>query len=251
MRRIAAFLFAAVISVPGSANAAEGLGTFQKLYFSSTKPGSWAKYEQTSTDRKGKKTVTEMTLSRLDDEGGKTWFEMHIVPKSDTNAKPTTMKYLLSPDFPVEKNALDFTKYIERVILQQDGKKAQEMPWQQVRAMLGASLGYVDYGGSVERKGTDTAGGKTCDRYTMKGPFELKILFMRIKGSAESDICLNESVPFGRVTEHTITNDEDGKLMSTSDLRLVDSGGGAKSRITGPIEKAPDVPDFGKAFQSQ
>jgi hypothetical protein len=31
-------------------------------------------------------------------------------------------------------------------------------------------------------------------------------------------------------------------------MKLLETGSGAKTRITGPIEKAPDMPDFSKAF---
>ena len=51
-----------------------------------------------------------------------------MVPKEGTKGKPTTLKYLLNTDFKVEKNALDYMKYVEKMIMQEDGKEAMEYP---------------------------------------------------------------------------------------------------------------------------
>jgi len=149
--------------------------------------------------------------------------------------KPSTTKLLMKTDFRPEKNALDFMNYIERVIMQEDGGKAQEIPFDQFRALMGGIV--VDYGTDVEPKGGETVEGKACDRYHMKGAFDAKILFMRLKGTWESDVWLSDAVPFGRVKESMVTSDEKGKLMSKMESRLLDTGTGAVSRIKGPVEK--------------
>jgi len=221
--------------------AAGDLSKIQKAYFAGTRPGSWAKYEQVTTDAKGKVTTAVQTLSRLENEGDRTWLETRIEPK-DGKKKGSTTKLLMKIDFRPEKNALDFMNYVDRVVMQEDGGKAQEIPFDQFRTLMGGIT--VDYGADVEARGSETVEGKACDRYLMKGAFDVKILFMRMKGTWVSEMWLSDAVPFGRVKESIATSDENGKLMSKTESRLLDSGTGAVSRIQGPVEKVemPKLP---------
>lgn len=234
---------AAAVAAP-AASAADAATTFQKSFFVATKPGAWAKYEQTTTDAKGKVQKSEMTVSRLEGEGDRVWFEMRSVPKEGTKGKPTTLKYLLNTDFKVEKNALDYTKYIERIVLQADGEDAAEYPPEMLRQVGAAFATNVDYGSNVTPLGAGSAEGKSCDRYRIQGSFDVKILFVRMKGTTDSEICMSDAVPFGRVAEKTVTSDDKGKLMSTVEWKLVDMGTGAVTRIKGPVKKVelPGMP---------
>ncbi len=227
----------------GSASpaAAADLGKLQKAYFSGTKPGSFAKYEQTTTDAKGKVSVSISTISRLENEGNRIWFEIRMEPKSGGKQKASTMKYLLKEDFKVEKNALNYFNYIDRIIMQEDGGQAQELPMETFRTLGSAFVSNVDYGSDVTPKGTDTVDGKSCDRYGLSGKFEFKVVFMTIKGTYEGDLWLNDSVPFGRVKESTVTKDDKGSLTSKSESKLLETGTGATSRIKGPVQKV-DLP---------
>ena len=144
----------------GTAAPAADVATFQKSFFGSTKPGSWVKYEQTNTDAKGKVQKTEVTLSRLEGEGARIWFEMRSVPKEGAKGKPTTMKYLLNTDFKVEKNALDYMKHLEKIIMQEDGKEATEFPPDMLQQMGAAFASNVDYGANVTPLGPCSADGK-------------------------------------------------------------------------------------------
>ena len=218
-----------------TAAAGADLATLTKAYFSATKPGSWARYEQTTTDSKGKTSVIEMTVARLENEGGNVWLEIRIDPKAGSKQKAQTTRYLLNPEFQPEKNPLNFVNYIERVITQEDGKKAAEMPWQMLKPMMQSVLGMVDFGSDVTGKGTQTVDGKTCDRYGLTGRYEFKILFISMKGTYESDLWLSDSVPFGRVKESDVVKDDKGNVTKT-EWRLLGSGSGYVSKITGPIE---------------
>ena len=238
MRRLPAHpvVLALALAFAPAAPAAD-LATFQKAYFGSTKPGSWAKYEQTSTDPKGKVRKSEMTLSRLGGDGDATWFEIRSVPKEGTKGKPTTIKYLLSTDFQVEKNALDYMKHVESMILQADGEEAMEYPPEMMRQAAAAFVTNVDYGASVTSLGGCSAEGRSGEKYAIQGSFDVKVLFVRMKGTTETELCMSDAVPFGRLAEKTVTKDDKGRLTGTTESRLLDSGGGAVSAIKGPVKK--------------
>lgn len=225
----------------GTAAPAADVATFQKSFFGSTKPGSWVKYEQTNTDAKGKVQKTEVTLSRLEGEGARIWFEMRSVPKEGAKGKPTTMKYLLNTDFKVEKNALDYMKHLEKIIMQEDGKEATEFPPDMLQQMGAAFASNVDYGANVTPLGACAADGKSGEKYGIQGSFDVKVVFIRMKGTTESELCMSDSVPFGRLYEKTVTKDDKGKLTSTTEMKVLDSGTGATSAIKGPV-KAVEMP---------
>ena len=240
MKRIpvlsAVLLFAAASAAP-----AADLTTFTKAYFGSTKPGSWVKYEQTSTDPKGKVQKTEVTLSRLEGDGARVWFEMRSVPKEGAKGKPTTLKYLLNTDFKVEKNALDYMKHVEKIVMQEDGKEATEFPADMLQQMGAAFASNVDYGANVVADGSCSADGKGGEKYRIQGSFDVKIVFVRMKGTTESELCMSDAVPFGRLWEKTVTKDDKGRLTSTTEMRVLDTGSGATSAIKGPV-KALEMP---------
>jgi len=236
MKRIPTLAAVLLLAVGSSAPAAD-LGTFQKAYFNSTKPGSWVKYEQTSTDPKGKVQKTEVTMSRLGGDGDSIWFEMRSVPMEGTKGKPTTIKYLLDTGFKVEKNALDYMKYVESMIFQVDGEEAMEYPPDMMRQVASAFVSNVDYGADVTSLGPCMTDGKTGERVVIRGSFDVKVVPMRMKGTTETELCLSDAVPFGRLSEKTVTKDDKGRLTSTTESRLVDSGSGATSAIKGPVKK--------------
>jgi hypothetical protein len=239
MRRTALLLGLALTLSAGAARA--DLSKLTKAYFVKTKPGSFAKWEQTSTDPKGKASVVEMTMARLENEGEGIWFEVRTEPKAGSKQKASTMRYLLNPRFQPEKNPLDFVRHIERVIVQEDGKEAAEMPWDMVRPMMQNVLGMVDFGSEVVEKGPDTVDGRACDRYALSGRYEMKILFFNMKGTYESELWLSDSVPFGRVKEVDVVKDDKGNVTKT-EWKLLDSGSGYVSKITGPVKKSEPMP---------
>lgn len=237
------FVAGSVLSLLCVSAPAADLTSFQKAYFGGTKPGAWARYEQKSVDQKGRETASVQTVARLEDDGGRVWMEIRTEPKGG-KPKASTMKYLLSKDFQVEKNALNFLKYVDRIITQEDGGEATEMPLEMMKTMAGGLTANVDYGADVTAKGTEVVEGRPTDRYAMAGKFAVKVAFFEMKGTWESELWLSDAVPFGRVKESTTTKDESGKLLGRTDSRLLETGSGAKSRITGPVKKSemPKLP---------
>ncbi|MCL4808633.1 MAG: hypothetical protein KJ062_12730 [Thermoanaerobaculia bacterium] len=231
------FLSAALLLGFASSAPAADLTTFQKAWFASTKPGSWVKYEQTTTDPKGKVRKSEMTMSRLGGDGDATWFEIRMVPKEGAKGKPTTIKYLLKTNFKVEENALDYMKYVETMILQEDGQEALEYPVEMMSQVAPALASNVDYGANVTPLGACSYEGKGGEKYRIEGSFDVKVVIVRMKGTTDTEVCLSDSVPFGRLYEKTVTKDDKGKLRDTTEMRVLDSGTGATSAIKGPVKK--------------
>ncbi len=222
----------------GSAAPAADLAKFQKAYFGSTKPGSWVRYEQTTTDAKGKVQKTETTLSHLGADGERVTFEIRSVPKEGGKKdKAVTMRYVLNTDFKPEKNALDYMKYVEAMVFQVDGEKAMEYPPSMMNQVAAAFVSNVDYDADVTALGSCSADARSGEKYGIKGSFDFKIAFVRMRGTTETELCMSDSVPFGRIAEKTVTKDDKGKLTSTSEMRLLETGTGAKSAIKGPVEK--------------
>lgn len=236
MKRIPTLTAVLLLAVGSSAPAAD-VATFQKAYFNSTKPGSWVKYEQTSTDPKGKVQKTEVTMSRLGGDGDSTWFEMRSVPKEGAKGKPMTLKYLLNTNFKVEKNALDYMKHVQAMVMQEDGKEAMEYPADMMSQVGAAFASYVDYGANITPLGSCSADGKGGEKYRIQSSFDVKVVIVRMKGTTDSELCMSESVPFGRLYEKTVTTDDKGKPMGTMEWRVLDSGSGAVSAIKGPVKK--------------
>ena len=243
MKRIHVLAGALLLGL-GSAAPAADLATFQKAYFGSTKPGSWARYEQTTTDAKGKVQKVETTLSHLESDGSQVTFEVRVVPKAGAKGKPTTMRYTLETVFKVEKNALDYMKYVEQMVFQEDGGEAMEYPPDMMRQVASAFVSNVDYGASVTALGACAAEGRSGEKYGIQGSFDVKIAFIRMKGTTETELCMSDAVPFGRIAEKTVTKDDKGRLQSTTEMRLLETGSGAKSAIKGPVKKVemPKMP---------
>lgn len=232
---------------------AADLTTFQKAWFGSTKPGSWVKYEQTTTDAEGKTRKSEVTLSRLGGDGDATWLEMRVVPKKGTRVepktigtkdKPVTVKVLLKADFDVAENGLDYLKHVEKMILQQDGSDAVEYPVEAMSLVAPGLATHVDYGASATSLGACALDGRSGEKVRIEGSFDVKVedpqrpwAYTRRKGTTETEVCLGDAVPFGRLHEKTVTKDDRGNLTDTTEVRVLDSGSGATSAIRGPVQK--------------
>lgn len=235
-----ALLLGLTLSMSIGAEGAD-LARLTKPYFAQTKAGTYAKFEQTSTDPKGKKSVVETTIARLENEGDKVWIENRVEPKAGSKQKAGTTRFLLNPRFQPEKNPLDFVKYIERVVTQDDGQEAVEMPWEALRPLMQSVLGFVDFGSDVVEKGPDIVDGRACERFAMSGRYEIKILFMNMKGTYESDLWLSDAVPFGRLKEVDVMKDDKGNVTKT-EWKLLGKGSGYTSKITGPVKKSEPLP---------
>lgn len=244
MKRIPVLSGVLLLAVASAAPAADVM-SFQKAYFGSTKPGSWARYEQTNTDAKGKVQKAEVTLSHLESDGGRITFEMRSVPKEGGKKdKTVTMRYVLNTDFKPEKNALDYMKYVEKMVFQVEGEKAMEYPPDMMNQVAAAFVSNVDYDTNVKSDGPCGADGRSGEKYLISGSFDFKIAFVRMRGTTETELCMSDGVPFGRLSERTVSKDDKGKVTSTTEMRLLETGTGAKTSIKGPVEKVemPKMP---------
>ena len=151
------------------------------------------------------------------------------------------MKFLLDTDFKVEENPLDFLNHFEKLIMQEDGQEAMEYPADMLAQVGAAFVSNVDYGSSVTSLGPCSADGKTGEKYRVQSSFDVKVLFVRSKGTTDSELCMSGSVPFGRLWEKTVTTSDKGKPTNTIEMRVLDSGSGATSAIKGPV-KAVEMP---------
>lgn len=246
---------ASALLLCGLAFPAPGAGpdSFQESSLGATRPGSWVKYEQRTTDSEGRTRNSEVTLSRLGGDGGETWIEVRVVPKKGTRFepktvghkdRPTTARVLLKGGFEIEKNALDFPKHVERMVLQEDGGDATEYPAGATGVVAPGFVTLVDYGANAAPLGACTHDGRSGEAYRIEGSFDVKVedpqrpwADARTKGTTETEVCLSDSVPFGRLHERTVAKDEAGKLKATIETRLLESGAGATSAIRGPVRK--------------
>lgn len=232
---------------------------YLETYFNATSAGSWARYELTTTDPKGKSDVQIQTLSRLPDDAGNVVLEVHTEPagqadgakkKKSNKREAMTVQMHLKPGFLKELNPLNYMGHVERMILQKEGAKAQEMPMDMLRSMAGGAVQMLDYGSNVGSEGSEELQGIATKKYRVSGTLEMKVVFKQLRYAYVSDLWLASSIPFGRVQERTEMKDEKGQLRSTSATRLLEHGeSGAASRIQGPIEKIemPSMPAlFGK-----
>ncbi len=215
--------------------ARSGPGGLPRAFFSATTPGSFARYERTTTDARGRVSVTIATISRLANEGGEVWLEVRREPGSGGEGKTSTVKYLLNEGFEVEKNVLDYRRYIDRVIAQDEGNPAVELPMYAFRTQYASFLSNVDYSAGVTPRGTETVDGRACERYGLSGTFRVPVALWSVARTYEGDLWLNDSVPFGRVKESIVVKDRKGNLVSTSETRLLETGNGARSRIKGDV----------------
>jgi hypothetical protein len=135
-------------------------------------------------------------------------------------------------------------KYVERLIMQEDGQVAMEYPVDMMAQVGAAFASNVDYGADVTSLGPCGADGKTGEKVRIQGSFDVKVVFMRMKGTTDSELCMSDAIPFGRLSEKTVTTSDKGKLMNTSEMRVLDSGSGATSQIKGPVKtiEMPKMP---------
>ena len=107
MRRIFVLLvLSLVISWTASASG------WKKSYFGATKPGTWARYVDHSSDPASVRMI--VTLTRLGDDEGRPQIEL----KMDSNGKyPLVLnRYTMKSGFNVDRDLLDYGPSIEKKI---------------------------------------------------------------------------------------------------------------------------------------
>jgi hypothetical protein len=177
------------------------------------------------TDDKG--GITENTYSRLPDQGGSPWIEnVYEITAGQFKGTNSVTSCLIGPSMVLEKALIDHLRYAKRCASQVRGHEATEYPAETIKAI---ASGVNDYAAMVVFKGTETAEGKPCDRYS----YSYKANYMNIPAVTSGDLWLNDSVPFGLVKDSATIKDASGKLLHRWDMVLVQSGSGAKSALTG------------------
>jgi hypothetical protein len=183
---------------------------WKKAYFGATKPGTWARYIDHSSDPAN--VDMTVTLTRLGDDEGRPQIEM----KMDSNGKyPLAVnRYTMKSGFDVDRNLLDYGPAIvggaggdgdNQTVFDANTVKliAQNMP---------------AYGAASVFKGSEVIDGKKTDRYS----YSIK----RPGPSTEAgDYWLSDAVPFG-VVRNTFTLTE-GAKTTKFERKLVATGAGS------------------------
>jgi len=195
---------------------------WKKNYFGATKPGSWARYIDHSSDPANADMT--VTMTRLSDDDSRPRIEM----KMDSGGKYPLMlnRYTMKSGFNVDRDLLD---YGPDIVAGETGSAEDALTTldaDTVKIIAGAML---PYSGMVF-KGSDVVDGKKTDRYsyTMKRP----------GNSVETgDLWLSDAVPFGIVRNTFTIKEADGKSTGF-ERKLVESGTENKNLVSPPAKPA-------------
>ena len=216
MRRAAAILFVLALCAP-----ALMAGRLGKPYFESTLPGTWVSYES-ATEGAGE---YHYTYTRLPDRDGRAVIELRLEVLSGPGSGSATQQlFILEPGFDLSKDALNYMKALETMVMQAGQGEAMLQPAAVVSAI---NEGSCDYGAVFTSKGTDRINNLDCDLYTFEtqcgGPAPMTVV---------GEVCLSDTVPFGVVRRTSVTRDSDGKELPRSVQSIQGHGSGAEgSRV--------------------
>lgn len=227
----------------------------------STPVGSWQVREETTTDAKGRQTLTVVKtsmLEKVDYQGAphywiETAIESYKLRKDKRKAQgdPVVMKVLVEASVmgaEPENVAANLQKYGKEIIFQSGNSDPMRMVEGGALAqMMMKSLGVsVDY--QYRKAGSKTvevpAGKFSCAIMWGEGTTEMRVLMRKLSVRSEIETCTSAQVPFG-IVAYTSVGTENGK-ETRSEARLIEFGrSGAASKIT----KAPvDMPEMPKLF---
>ena len=205
MRRT--FVLLVLSLVISSTAAAAG---WKKAYFGATKPGTWARYLDHSSDPAN--VDMTVTMTRLGDDEGRPQIEM----KMDSNGKyPLVLnRYTLKSGFNIDRDLLDYGP----AIVGGTGGDADTQTAFDANTVKLVAENMPEYGPAVVFKGSEVIDGKKTDRYS----YSIK----RPGPSIETgDYWLSDAVPFG-VVRNTFTIVE-GEKTTKFERKLIASGAGA------------------------
>jgi hypothetical protein len=183
---------------------------WKKAYFGATKPGTWARYIDHSSDPANPDMT--VTLTRLGDDEGRPQIEM----KMDSGGKyPMALtRYTMKSGFDADRDLLD---YGPSIVAGAAGDADTQTALDANTVKLIAE-NMPAYGPAVTFKGTEVIDGKKTDRYS----YSIK----RPGPSTETgDYWLSDAVPFG-VVRNTFTIAE-GAKTTKFERKLVATGAGA------------------------
>lgn len=232
------------------------------LDFSGATPvGSWQVREETTTDARGRQTLTVVKTSMLEKvayQGAphywiETAIETYKLRKNKRKAQgdPVTMKVLVEASVmgaEPENVAANLQKYGKEIIFQSGNSD----PMRIVEGGALAQMMMKSLGVSVEyqytKEGSKTvevpAGKYKCTIMRGNGTTEMRVLMRKVSISSEIETCMSAQVPFG-IVAYTSISTENGK-ETRSEARLIEFG---KSGAVSQITKAPvDMPEMPKLF---
>jgi hypothetical protein len=182
---------------------------WKKAYFGATKPGTWARYIDHSSDPAN--VDMTVTQTRLGDSEGRPQIEI----KTDSNGKyPLALdRYTMKSGFNVDRDLID---YGPNVVAGTGGDADAQTELDAATVKLIAES-MAAYGPAVVFKGSEVVDGKKTDRYS----YSIK----RPGNSTETgDLWLSDAVPFG-VVRNTFTIAEPSK-STKFERKLIASGAG-------------------------
>jgi hypothetical protein len=193
---------------------------WKKAYFGATKPGTWARYLDHSSDPAN--VDMTVTQTRLGDDEGRPQIEL----KMDSNGKyPLVLnRYTMKSGFDVDRDLLD---YGPSIVASAGGDADSQTVLDAATVKLIAE-NMAAYGPAVVFKGSEVVDGKKTDRYsyTIKRPGP---------STEAGDYWLSDAVPFGVVrNSFTIT---EGEKTTKFERKLIASGAG-----TAPVSTAAKPP---------
>jgi hypothetical protein len=183
---------------------------WKKAYFGATKPGTWARYIDHSSDPAN--VDMTVTLTRLGDDEGRPQIEL----KMDSNGKYSLAlnHYTMKSGFDVDRDLLDYGP----AIVGGAGGDADTQTVFDANTVKLIAENMPEYGPAVVFKGSEVVDGKKTDRYS----YSIK----RPGPSTEAgDYWLSDAVPFG-VVRNTFTLTE-GAKTTKFERKLIASGAGA------------------------
>jgi hypothetical protein len=157
--------------------------------------------------------------TRLSDVAGQQRVQVRVDYQVQGKRTSAFTDYVLQPGYALENDALGFGKALKAMSSSTPGTKPTVMP---PAAIAGARQTMPDYAASAQFVATENVGGRTSDRYRYAqrhpgNPVQIET----------GEIWLSEAVPFGLVRQQAVTREESGKVVSSFEMLLVDSGTGA------------------------
>lgn len=227
-------------------------------FIKSTPVGSWAISENTTTDKKGKKTllVVKQSLVGKDIYEGTLhyWIEMEMQSyklkkdKRKKTGKTMIMKLLVNLDtFANDPENImgNLNKYAKTIIMQtgdQDPMK-MENTGAMAQGMMQAAGTQIEYSYNVTgtKKASVPAGQLNCTVMQGSGSTQVKIMFRKMKIESEIESCFSNKIPFGMVYSNSdiLTN---GKPSKSENVLIEYGTSGAKTAITKEPVEMPKIP---------